>query len=97
MEYKYTWGRIKDGILEYAPRTFKLEDGTGRTITNFFNSEKWMLKYGFKPIKDEQPNYDIETQYLVVDGHIEEDDCIRVVYIIKDAPIWEEPSEDITE
>lgn len=94
MEYKYTWGRIKDGVLEYAPRNFKLEDGTGRTIANFFNSEKWMLKYGFKPILDEQPSYNLETQYLRVEGHVEEEDCIRVVYIIEDVPVYEEPLEE---
>lgn len=85
----------EDGALYYAPKTYILPDG--RRIINFDRAIPWLKKYGFKLVKDERPVYNYETHYIEVDKYIEEEDCIRVVYVIKDAPIWEEPLEEETE
>lgn len=86
------YAQIKeDGTLYYAPKTYILPDG--RRITNFDRATPWLKKYGFKIVIDERPEHDYNTHYIQLDKYIEEDDCIRITYIVLEIPLMKEPTE----
>lgn len=68
----------EDNTLYYAPVNYKLEDG--RIIANFNKSVKMMVRYGFKLVIEEIPEYDYRTHYLGIGECIEEENSIRVIY-----------------
>lgn len=85
------YGKLKEGVLSYAPTNYQLEDG--RIITNFNQSEELMKEYGFKNVIDNQPTYDSKTQYLSVENYVEDGINITIDYIINDilvTPTYEE-------
>lgn len=74
----------EDNTLYYAPVNYKLEDG--RIIANFNKSVKMMVRYGFKLVVEEMPEYNYNTHYIEINNCIEEDNCIRVIYIAVEIP-----------
>lgn len=92
------YGKLKEGVLSYAPVNYQLEDG--RIITNFNQSEELMKQYGFKNVIDNQPVYDSKTQYLKVDDYTENETSITINYIINEilvTPTLEERLESVEE
>ena len=82
------YGKLIDGVLEYAPKTYTLEDG--RIICNFSNSPALMKRYGYKPIVDVQPEYDINIEYVIIVGYEETEENIIVKYTVKTIETMEE-------
>ena len=78
------FGKLIDGQLQYAQKNYDSEDGL---IVNFNTNEDVMKKYGFKPVTNVQPDYDLELEYLSVSGYTEEEDFIVVNYEIKEKNI----------
>ena len=82
---------IEDEIKQYQlPKTGTLKDG--RTVSGYHLLDEDILKdEGWLPLEDIQPEYDVETQYLIQDGYeILEDKVIRK-YRIEEIPEREEP------
>ena len=75
------YGILLDGELIYAKEYFVCEDG--KIIINFNSNEKLMMAYGFKPVIDEVPSYDLETEYVVISGYTEKEKVIIVNYEIR--------------
>ena len=75
------YGILLDGELIYAKEYFVCEDG--KIIINFNSNEKLMMAYGFKPVIDEIPSYDLETEYVVISGYTEKEKVIIVNYEIR--------------
>ena len=75
------YGKLIEGVLHYAPKTYTLDDG--RIICNFNNSPALMKRYGYKPIVDVQPEYDINTEYVIIVGYEETEENIIVKYTVK--------------
>lgn len=82
------YGKLIEGVLHYAPKTYTLEDG--RIICNFSNSPALMKRYGYKPILDVQPEYDINTEYVIIVGYEETEENIIVKYTVKTIETSEE-------
>lgn len=76
------YGILINNQLEYAQNRYTTDDG--KLIVNFNKNETLMRLYGFKPIVDVIPEYDIESQYVVSSTFEETDECITVNYEIKD-------------
>lgn len=76
------YGILINNQLEYAQNRYTTDDG--KLIVNFNKNETLMRLYGFKPIVDVIPEYDIESQYAVSSTFEETDECITVNYEIKD-------------
>lgn len=93
MDYRYA--RLKNGQLEYATKNWTSDEG--KYITNFTKSEAFMLRYNFKKIVDDIPEYNCETQYITFKEYVEEETIIRITYDIIDYDFEEYPMEDITE
>ena len=74
------YAKLVDGALEFAPSNYKLPDG--RTISGVNNHVALMKKYGFKEVIDVQPEYDVETEYLITAGYEETDNTIVVTYSV---------------
>ena len=49
------YGRITEGVFEFAPVTFRTPDG--KTICNFNRRPAKMVLYGFKPVRGTMPDY----------------------------------------
>ena len=49
------YGRIVDGVFEWAPVTFRTPEG--KTICNFNRRPAKMALYGFKPVRGVMPDY----------------------------------------
>jgi len=82
------YAKLNNGVLEYAPQNYKLNDG--RTIVGFNKSVALMTRYGFKEVIDQQPTYDAETEYLVITGYTEQDETITIVYAVKQMDLVEQ-------
>ena len=82
------YAKLNNGVLEYAPQNYKLNDG--RTIVGFNKSIALMTRYGFKEVIDEKPNYNQETEYLVITGYTEQETTITIVYSIKQMDLVEQ-------
>ncbi len=84
--------QVIDGeIVKYSlPTTGTLKDGS--TVSGYhLLDEEALLDEGWLPLEDVEPEYDMETQYLVQDGYeILEDKVIRK-YRIEEIPEREEP------
>ena len=75
------YGKLVDGKLMYAKEYFVCEDGS--TIINFNNNEKLMMAYGFKPVVNEIPEYDVENEYVTIKRYVEKERIIVINYEIK--------------
>ena len=68
------YGRIVDGVFEWAPVTFRTPEG--KTICNFNRRPAKMTPYGFKPVRTVgEPDYDgeyTEPSYTDMGEYIEE-------------------------
>ena len=82
------YAKLNNGVLEYAPQNYKLNDG--RTIVGFNKSVALMTRYGFKEVIDQQPVYDTETEYLVITGYREQETTITIVYAVKQMDLVEQ-------
>ena len=82
------YAKLNNGVLEYAPQNYKLNDG--RTIVGFDKSVALMTRYGFKEVIDEKPNYNQETEYLIITGYTEQDATITIVYAVKQMDLVEQ-------
>ena len=80
--------KLNNGVLEYAPQNYKLNDG--RTIVGFNKSIALMTRYGFKEVIDEKPVYDTETEYLIITGYTEQETTITIVYAVKQMDLVEQ-------
>ncbi|WP_294402664.1 hypothetical protein [uncultured Clostridium sp.] len=74
------YARLKNGQLEYATKNWRTDDG--KLIVNFTKSPAFMLRYGFKEVIDEIPEYNYETHYITFKEYIEEATIIKVTYDI---------------
>ena len=79
------YGKLVNGELIMAPLELELDDGT--IIYNFNKSISKMKEYGFKPIIDTKPFYNIETQYCELVSYQETATRIRYVWEIKEIEI----------
>ena len=82
------YAKLNDGVLEYAPQNYILNDG--RTIVGFNKSIALMTRYGFKEVIDRPPTYNPETEYLIITGYTEQDTTITVVYTVKQMDLIEQ-------
>lgn len=55
----------------------------GEIIINFNKNEELMKAYGFKPIVDLVPEYNVATEYVVITGYEENEEEIIVVYEVR--------------
>ena len=69
------YGKLENGTLIEAPINLELEDGT--IIENFNKSIKLMTQYGFKPVIESKPVYNVRTQYCNLIDYSETGDTIR--------------------
>ena len=76
------FAKLNDGVLQYAPNLFKTNDGY--IITNFNKNISLMREFGFKELIDVKPSYNLNSQYISVEGYTETSDAIIINYIIKD-------------
>lgn len=82
------YAKLNNGVLEYAPQNYKLNDG--RTIVGFNKSIALMTRYGFKEVVDNPPAYNAETEYLIITGYTEQDTAITIVYAVKQMDLVEQ-------
>ena len=68
---------VNDELIE-APVNYKTPNG--ELITNFTNSVELMKTYGFKEITGTQPDYDANTEVLMITGHNDHEDSIECTY-----------------
>lgn len=85
------YGKLVDGVLEYAPENLKLPNG--KMILNFNNSENIMKKYGYKELANQIPAYDPATQNVYISEYVENDNEIIIVYRVYDIPVAESPTD----
>lgn len=71
------YGKLVDGILENPP-------------DNISNNIQAMKDDGYKPVKCDIPYYDVNTQYLYVDGYNDSINFIETIYKVVDI---EQPEE----
>lgn len=55
----------------------------GEIIINFNKNEELMKAYGFKPIVDLVPEYNVATEYVVITGYEESEEEIIVIYEVR--------------
>ena len=78
------YGKIINDTFCKAPNTFKTDDG--RIITNFNIAENLMVAYGFKPVIENKPEYNVSTQYLKMSSFEETETDITLNYDVIDKP-----------
>ena len=76
------YGVLLDGQLTYAKEYFVCEDGS--IIINFNSNEKLMRAYGFKVVIDEVPTYDLENEYVAINGYTEKENVIIINYEVRE-------------
>ena len=69
---------MQDDKPIYAKEYYIGKDG--EIIINFNKNEELMKAYGFKPIVDLVPEYNVATEYVVIIGYEENEEDIIVVY-----------------
>lgn len=74
------WGKIINGELQYAPPEIYYEDGSVRELLSYDD----YVYEGYKRIIRKKPTYDPATEYLILNGFIEEEKDIYILYEIKD-------------
>lgn len=79
------YGKLIREELIIAPPELELDDGT--IIYNFNKSISKMKEYGFKPIIDTKPFYNVETQYCELVNYQETTTRIKYVWEVKDIEI----------
>lgn len=79
------YGKLIGEELIIAPPELELDDGT--IIYNFNKSIGKMKEYGFKPIIDTKPFYNVETQYCELVNYQETATRIKYVWEVKDIEI----------
>lgn len=92
------FGILKNGVLQYAPKNYK--NSNGNIIVNFNKNEELLRNAGYKRIINEKPDYNKETQYIIVGGYEEKEDSIIINYEIKEIEIektLEEKFEELKE
>ena len=82
------YAKIINGVLEYAPNNYKLNDG--RVIVGFNKSVALMTRYGYKEVVDEKPDYDPNKEYLVMSDYAEQEKAITIIYSIKQMDMIEQ-------
>lgn len=75
------YGILKNGVLSYAPKNYKIKDGY---ILNFNNDISLIKKYGFKEVINIPPVINQETHYYSLKGYEETEECINVLYEVKE-------------
>jgi hypothetical protein len=85
------YGKIIDGVLEYAPKNFSLPNG--QMIINFNRNENIMKKYGYKELVNQIPAYEPDTQDVYISKYVENDNNIIIVYEVCDIPVKESPTD----
>lgn len=85
------YGKIIDGVLEYAPEIFSLPNG--KIIINFNKNKNTMKKYGYKEVMNQIPAYDPDTQNVYILEYVDDDNDIKIVYGVCDKPVEENPIE----
>ena len=76
------YAKLINEKLEYAPETYTIENGT--QILNFNKSIFYLIKYGYKPVKNLCPPIDSNFQKAVFSHYQEQEDCIEIHYNIID-------------
>lgn len=76
------YGKLIDGEIIHAPEEMILEDGT--IIKNFNRNISKMVEYGFKPVVDTKPGYDVHTQYCNFVGYADTGAYVRYQWEIVD-------------
>lgn len=72
---------MQDNKPIYAKEYYIAKDG--EIIINFNKNEELMKAYGFKPIVDLVPEYNVATEYVVITGYEENEEEIIVVYEVR--------------
>lgn len=72
------YGRIVNGVLEYAPQNKVLENGG--IIFNYSSNAESLKEDGYKLVVDNKLDYDEETQYIEFAGYTENENEIIVNY-----------------
>lgn len=82
---------INGEITQYAlPKTGTLKDGS--TVSDYhLLDEETLREEGWLSLEDIQPEYDVETQYIVNDGYEILEDKVIKKYRIEEIPEREEP------
>ena len=75
------FGRLVNGVFEYAPVNFVAPSGA--TIMNFDLDEDQMRSYGFKPM-DEDPEPEVNDNQVAAPIYEDLGDKIRVTWRIVD-------------
>lgn len=89
------FGKLKNGVLQYAPKNYISPNGN--IIVNFDKNEELLRKYGYKRIINEKPDYNKETEYIIVSGYEETEDSIIINYEIKEIVITKSIEEKMEE
>lgn len=79
------YGKLIGEELIIAPHELELDDGT--IIYNFNKSISKMKEYGFKPIIDTKPFYNVETQYCELVNYQETATRIKYVWEVRDIEV----------
>jgi hypothetical protein len=85
------YGKIIDGVLEYAPEIFSLPNG--QIIINFNKNKNIMKKYGYKEVVNQIPAYDPATQSVYISEYVDDYNEIIIVYGVRDIPAEESPTD----
>ena len=89
------FGKLKNGVLQYAPKNYK--NSNGNIIVNFNKNEELLRNAGYKKIINDIPSYNEETEYIVISGYEETEDMITVKYEIKEIVIVKSVEEKMEE
>lgn len=79
------YGKLVNEELIIAPSELEFEDGT--VIQHFNRNINKMKEFGFKPIVDSKPLYDVDTQYCELVGYQETFSRIKYIWKVKDIEI----------
>lgn len=85
------YGKLIDGVLEYAPEIFRLPNG--QMILNFNKNKNIMKKYGYKEVVNQIPAYDPATQSVYISEYVDDYNEIIIVYGVRDIPVEESPTD----
>ena len=92
------FGKLKNGVLQYAPKNYK--NPKGNIIVNFNKNINLMKQFGFKEVIHQKPSYNEETEYIVISGYTETENNIIINYEVKQKiiePTIEEKIKEIKE
>lgn len=76
------YAKLNSGVLNYAPKDYITDDM--RVIVDFNTNQEMLMEYGYKQVIDNKPEYNIDTQCLVINGYSENDTTITIEYGIID-------------